>query len=89
MEVELYREVVERIRRHDRELIRTSRPAFIPSEDDPEGLRPRHFAAAPRAARGAHRADQADVCSLDLNTMNSGPDVVMNTPEETVRCMAG
>ncbi|MBS0426491.1 MAG: 3-keto-5-aminohexanoate cleavage protein [Proteobacteria bacterium] len=91
MEVELYREVVERIRRHDRELIvnLTTGPGgrFIPSEDDPKVYAP-GTSLLPPERRVEHIAlIKPDVCSLDLNTMNSGPDVVMNTPKN-VRRMA-
>jgi uncharacterized protein (DUF849 family) len=91
MEVELYREVVERIRRQDRELIvnLTTGPGgrFIPSDDDPKVYAP-GTSLLPPEKRVAHIAlIKPDVCSLDLNTMNSGPDVVMNTPKN-VRRMA-
>lgn len=91
MEVELYREVVERIRRQDRELIvnLTTGPGgrFIPSEDDPKVYAP-GTSLLPPERRVEHIAlIKPDVCSLDLNTMNSGPDVVMNTPKN-VRRMA-
>jgi uncharacterized protein (DUF849 family) len=91
MEVELYREVVERIRKRNRELIvnLTTGPGgrFIPSEDDPKVYAP-GTTLLPPEKRVEHIAlIKPDVCSLDLNTMNSGPDVVMNTPKN-VRRMA-
>jgi uncharacterized protein (DUF849 family) len=91
MEVELYREVVDRIRRGNRELIvnLTTGPGgrFIPSEDDPKIAAP-GTTLLPPEKRVEHIAlIKPDVCSLDLNTMNSGPDVVMNTPRN-VRRMA-
>jgi len=91
MEVELYREVVERIRRHDRELVinLTTGPGgrFVPSEDDPKVYAP-GTSLLPPERRVEHIAlIKPDVCSLDLNTMNSGPDVVINTPKN-VRRMA-
>lgn len=91
MEIELYREVVERIRRENRELIinLTTGPGgrFIPSEDDPKIAAP-GTTLLPPEKRVEHIAlIRPDVCSLDLNTMNSGPDVVMNTPKN-VRRMA-
>lgn len=91
MEVELYREVVDRIRRGNRELIinLTTGPGgrFIPSEDDPKVAAP-GTTLLPPEKRVAHIAlIRPDVCSLDLNTMNSGPDVVINTPRN-VRRMA-
>ncbi len=91
MEVDLYREVVERIRRQNRALIinLTTGPGgrFIPSEDDPKVYAP-GTSLLPPEKRVEHIAlIRPDVCSLDLNTMNSGPDVVMNTPKN-VRRMA-
>jgi len=91
MAVDLYREVVERIRRENRELIvnLTTGPGgrFIPSEDDPKIAAP-GTTLLPPEKRVEHIAlIRPDVCSLDLNTMNSGPDVVINTPKN-VRRMA-
>ena len=91
MEVELYREVVERIRRGNRELIvnLTTGPGgrFVPSEEDPKVAAP-GTTLLPPEKRVEHIAlIRPDVCSLDLNTMNSGPDVVINTPKN-VRRMA-
>ncbi len=91
MDVGLYRQVVERIRAVDRVLIinLTTGPGgrFVPSEADPK-----LFAAGttlmPPLERVRHVVElRPDVCSLDLNTMNSGPDVVINTPAN-VRKMA-
>ncbi len=91
MEVDLYREVVERIRRADRDLIvnLTTGPGgrFVPGEDDPKLYAP-GTTLLPPEKRVEHIAlIKPDVCSLDLNTMNSGPDVVINTPKN-VRRMA-
>ena len=91
MQVDLYREVVERIRRENRELIinLTTGPGgrFVPSEDDPKVYAP-GTSLLPPEKRVEHIAlIRPDVCSLDLNTMNSGPDVVINTPKN-VRRMA-
>jgi uncharacterized protein (DUF849 family) len=91
MDVNLYRDVMERIRKRNSELIinLTTGPGgrFVPSADDPK-----IFAAGttllPPLERVKHVVElKPDVCSLDLNTMNSGPDVVMNTPAN-VRKMA-
>ncbi|CAN5378806.1 3-keto-5-aminohexanoate cleavage protein [soil metagenome] len=91
MDIELYREGVERIRRQRRDLIinLTTGPGgrFVPSEDDPKVYAP-GSSLLPPEKRVEHIASiRPDVCSLDLNTMNSGPDVVMNTPRN-VRRMA-
>ena len=91
MEVELYRDVVDRIRQRNAELIinLTTGPGgrFIPSEDDPRVAAP-GSTLLPPMQRVPHIAlIKPDVCSLDFNTMNSGPDVVINTPRN-VRIMA-
>ena len=91
MDVELYAQVVETLRKERPELIinLTTGPGgrYIPSVDDPK-----QFAAGtsllPPEARVEHIAAlRPDICSLDLNTMNSGEQVVMNTPAN-VRRMA-
>ena len=91
MEVDLYRDVVDRIRKRDREVIinLTTGPGgrYIPSADDPKVYAP-GTSLLPPEKRVEHIAKiRPDVCSLDLNTMNSGPDVVINTPAN-VRRMA-
>ena len=91
MEVDLYRDVVDRIRRRDRDVIinLTTGPGgrYIPSADDPKVYAP-GTSLLPPEKRVEHIAKiRPDVCSLDLNTMNSGPDVVINTPAN-VRRMA-
>lgn len=91
MEVELYRDVVDRIRREHRELIinLTTGPGgrYVPSDDNPR-IAAASSTLLPPLERVRHvQLLKPDVCSLDLNTMNSGPDVVMNTPRN-VRIMA-
>lgn len=92
MEVELYRDVVDRIRARNRELVinLTTGPGgrFVPSEDDPKVAAPGSTLVHPDR-RVEHIARiKPDVCSLDLNTMNSGPDVVINTPRNVRRMAA-
>lgn len=91
MDVELYREVIERIRRGNRELIvnLTTGPGgrFIPSDDDPRVAAPGTTLLPPLQRIEHIQRLKPDVCSLDLNTMNSGGDVVINTPRN-VRIMA-
>ncbi|MDR7093147.1 BKACE family enzyme [Hydrogenophaga laconesensis] len=92
MEVELYRDVVDRIRRENRELIinLTTGPGgrFVPGEDDPKVYAP-GTTLLPPDKRVEHIAlIKPDVCSLDFNTMNSGPDVVINTPRNVRRMAA-
>jgi uncharacterized protein (DUF849 family) len=91
MDVGLYRQVMERIRAVDRDLIinLTTGPGgrFVPSPDDPKVFAPGTTLVPPLERVKHVVALRPDVCSLDLNTMNSGPDVVINTPAN-VRKMA-
>jgi uncharacterized protein (DUF849 family) len=92
MEVDLYADVMRRIRARNSEVIinLTTGPGgrFIPSADNPRVAAP-GSTLLPPLQRVEHIAKlKPDVCSLDLNTMNSGPDVVINTPKN-VRIMAG
>ena len=91
MDLALYREVMERVRDDDPELIinLTTGPGgrFVPSEHDPRVAAPGStlMLAEKRVAHIA--ALKPDICTLDLNTMNSGGQVVINTPS-SVRRMA-
>jgi uncharacterized protein (DUF849 family) len=91
MDVELYGRVVESLRRHRPELIvnLTTGPGgrFVPSDDDPRVAGPGTSLLAPERRVEHIAALRPDICSLDLNTMNSGDQVVMNTPKN-VRRMA-
>ena len=91
MEIELYRDVIERIRRENREVIinLTTGPGgrFIPSGDNPRVAAPGTTLLPPLERIRHIQQLKPDVCSLDLNTMNSGGDVVINTPRN-VRLMA-
>lgn len=84
MEIDHYAEVMQLIRAKNRQLIinLTTGPGgrFVPSDDEPK-----IFAAGTTLCHPLKRVEhitklRPDICSLDLNTMNSGPDVVMNTP---------
>jgi uncharacterized protein (DUF849 family) len=91
MSIDLYREVVERIRARDPRLILnvTTGPGgrYVPSDDNPAVAGP-GTTLLPPEARVAHIAAlKPDICTLDLNTMNSGGQVVINTPGN-VRRMA-
>lgn len=91
MQIDHYRDVVDRIRRKRADLVinLTTGPGgrYVPSEDDPKIYAP-GTTLLPPEKRVEHIAlIQPDICSLDLNTMNSGPDVVINTPRN-VRKMA-
>jgi uncharacterized protein (DUF849 family) len=84
METRHYAEVAERIRAENAELILnlTTGPGgrFVPDPDDPRVAGP-GTSLLPPLARVTHVAAlRPEVCTLDLNTMNSGEQVVMNTP---------
>jgi len=91
MALDLYRQVMEMIRSVDRELIinLTTGPGgrFIPSDHDPKVAAPGTTLLPPEKRVEHIAALKPDICSLDLNTMNSGGDVVINTPKN-VRRMA-
>ncbi|MDF2998617.1 MAG: NADPH:quinone reductase [Xanthobacteraceae bacterium] len=91
MELDYYREVVEALRSRKPELIinLTTGPGgrFIPSVDDPKIAAPGTTLTVPEKRVEHVAALKPDICTLDLNTMNSGPDVVINTPAN-VRRMA-
>ncbi|BAX61084.1 3-keto-5-aminohexanoate cleavage protein [Burkholderia stabilis] len=89
MDVDLYRDVMARIRAVDRELIinLTTGPGgrFIPSDDDPRVAAPGTTLLPPEKRVEHIVALKPDICSLDLNTMNSGAEVVINTPKNVTR----
>jgi uncharacterized protein (DUF849 family) len=91
MELDLYREVVERIRARNAQLILnlTTGPGgrFVPSEADPKIAGPGTTLMLPEKRVEHVAALRPDICTLDLNTMNSGGQVVINTPAN-VRRMA-
>jgi len=88
---DLYKEVVDRIREKDEELILniTTGPGgrFVPSEEDPKIFGPGTTLMRPELRVEHIAALKPDICTLDLNTMNSGAQVVINTPGN-VRKMA-
>jgi uncharacterized protein (DUF849 family) len=91
MELAYYRQVVERIRAKNAQLILnlTTGPGgrFVPSADDPKLAAPGTTLMNPEK-RVEHIAIlKPEICTLDLNTMNSGAQVVINTPAN-VRRMA-
>jgi uncharacterized protein (DUF849 family) len=89
MDTGLYQKVVEAIRAHAPELIinLTTGPGgrFIPSEKDPRVAAHGTTLIAPERRVEHVAALRPDVCSLDLNTMNSGDEVVINTPKNVAR----
>lgn len=89
MEVSLYAEVVNALRKHRPELVinLTTGPGgrFIPSDHDPRVAAAGSTLSAPEKRVAHIAALHPDVCSLDLNTMNSGDDVVINTRKNVTR----
>lgn len=84
MELQHYREVVDRLRAADEDVIvnLTTGPGqrFIPSEADPSVAAPGTTLMVPER-RVQHILElRPELCSLDFNTMYSGSSVVINTP---------
>ena len=92
MRVELYAEVVDRIRAVDRGLIINLTTGeggrFTPSEDDPKVAAAGSTLTTPERRVAHVVALKPDICSLDFNTMNSGANVVINTPRNVRRMAA-
>jgi uncharacterized protein (DUF849 family) len=86
-----YVDVVERIRAGNPALILniTTGPGgrFVPSKDDPKMAAEGTTLMAPEKRVEHIAVLRPDICTLDLNTMNSGGEVVINTPAN-VRRMA-
>jgi uncharacterized protein (DUF849 family) len=91
MELEYYRDVVERIRARNSQLILniTTGPGgrFVPSPDEPRVAAPGTTLMVPEKRVEHIAALKPEICTIDLNTMNSGKEVVINTPGN-VRRMA-
>ena len=91
MSIDLYRDVMDRIRSRNTGLIinLTTGPGgrFVPSEADPKVAGPGTTLIAPERRVEHVELLRPDICTLDLNTMNSGGEVVINTPRN-VRKMA-
>jgi uncharacterized protein (DUF849 family) len=86
-----YVDVVQRIRARNPELILniTTGPGgrFVPSADDPKVAAEGTTLMVPEKRVEHIALLRPDICTLDLNTMNSGREVVINTPPN-VRRMA-
>ncbi|MGH6897915.1 MAG: 3-keto-5-aminohexanoate cleavage protein [Geminicoccaceae bacterium] len=84
MALELYREVVDRIRSSATDLIvnLTTGPGgrFVPSDDDPKVAAPGSNLMRPEKRVEHVLALKPEICSLDLNTMWFGSSAVINTP---------
>ena len=84
MKLEYYQDVIARIRARNRDLILniTTGPGgrFVPSKDDPKIADAGTTLMNPEERVAHITALKPDICTLDLNTMNSGAQVVINTP---------
>jgi uncharacterized protein (DUF849 family) len=91
MELQYYRDVIERIRVKNAQLVLnvTTGPGgrFVPSIEDPRVAGPGTTLLPPEKRVEHIAALKPDIATLDLNTMNSGKEVVINTPRN-VRVMA-
>jgi uncharacterized protein (DUF849 family) len=91
MSIDLYRDVMDRVRARNKQLIinLTTGPGgrFVPSDEDPKVAGPGTTLIAPEKRVEHVELLRPDICTLDLNTMNSGGQVVINTPRN-VRRMA-
>jgi uncharacterized protein (DUF849 family) len=92
MDIALYDEVIKRIRAVNTDLIinLTTGPGgrFIPSDQEPRVAAPGTTLMRPEDRVEHILVLRPDICSLDLNTMNSGGDVVINTPKNVTRMAA-
>ena len=84
MELKRYREVVERLRAADEDVVinLTTGPGqrFIPSIEDPSVAAPGTTLMRPEPRVAHVEILRPELCSLDFNTMYSGTSVVINTP---------
>jgi len=89
MDLELYRDVVERIRAQNKSLILnlTTGPGgrFVPGNEDPKIAGLGTTLTTPERRVAHVPVLKPEICSLDLNTMNSGAEVVINTPTTVTR----
>lgn len=89
MALEHYQEVMTRIRAENTELVinLTTGPGgrFIPSADNPQLAAPGSTLMLPERRVEHIAALKPDIATLDLNTMNSGGDVVINTMASVTR----
>jgi uncharacterized protein (DUF849 family) len=92
MSIDLYRDVMERIRARDKRLIinLTTGPGgrFVPSEQDPKVAGPGTTLMVPEKRIEHVELLRPEICTLDLNTMNSAGQVVINTPPNVRRMAA-
>jgi len=91
MSIDLYHDVIHRIRTHRPDLIinLTTGPGgrFVPSEHDPKVAGPGTTLMSPERRVEHIERLKPEICTLDLNTMVSGGEIVINTPRN-IRIMA-
>ncbi len=89
MDLELYREVVDRIREKNDTLVLnlTTGPGgrYDPSDENPAVAGPRTTLTVPERRVAHVAALKPEICTLDLNTMTFGREVVINTPKSVTR----
>jgi uncharacterized protein (DUF849 family) len=89
MRLDHYQEVMTRIRAENTDLVinLTTGPGgrFIPSADNPQVAAPGSTLMLPERRVEHIAALKPDIATLDLNTMNSGGDVVINTMASVTR----
>ena len=92
MEIDYYRDVINRIRAKNTDVIinLTTGPGgrFAPDADDPKVAGPGTTLMRPEGRVEHIALLKPDICTLDLNTMNSGKEVVINTPGNIRRMAA-
>lgn len=92
MDIAHYRETVDRIRERNPDLILniTTGPGgrYVPSEADPSVAGPGTTLLVPEQRVEHITILKPEICTLDLNTMNSGSAVVINTPANVRRMAA-
>lgn len=84
MRLDLYAEVVSRIRDRNAEVLINLTTGeggrFVPSDDDPRVAAPGSTLCAPERRVAHVEALRPEICTLDLNTMWSGQAAVINSP---------
>ena len=89
MDLALYREVVDRIREKNDKLVLnlTTGPGgrYDPSDENPAVAGPRTTLTVPERRVEHIAALRPEICTLDLNTMTFGREVVINTPKSVAR----
>ncbi|MBY0295541.1 MAG: 3-keto-5-aminohexanoate cleavage protein [Methylobacterium sp.] len=91
MDLALYREVVERIRERDGDVILNLTTGaggrYVPGEPDPAQAGPGTSLASPEVRTRHVTALRPEICTLDVATMNFGEHTFLNTPAH-LRAMA-